>query len=384
MTDRATEIALSKEHMESYANFFMEHVPDVADNYELASKALELLAVARRPLSIQELAWAVALNDAPSALHTVSALGDNFVDTAEVMQLIQPFILPVDLEKLQKHQIMVHQSVKELILIKSPLRWNDANGLVRLLVDEATLSQRLETLEANLLNLCVRYLLLDEIGENSLFSPEQLGAELPQSHDLFDDNLDSSRYDATCTWDEWEEDMLCYDPSECGLGGLFAYASVYWVDHFSVATARSMPDIRIIEKLCQRGSKRLDNWLKQNCRPNCTFKPRWDADSELFDPLGVTALYGSRAMLDNMLITSQFEKEAYLDNSGLQAAHHIVVNHHSADLFRVRMLFYADKLGSQLRTSEFCRTVMRHWRTGNRNRPGWHDVMELFIKWSLS
>ncbi|KAH8205463.1 hypothetical protein TruAng_000369 [Truncatella angustata] len=248
---------------------------------------------------------------------------------------------------------MVHQSVKELILIKSPLRWNDANGLVRLLVDEATLSQRLETLEANLLNLCVRYLLLDEIGENSLFSPEQLGAELPQSHDLFDDNLDSSRYDATCTWDEWEEDMLCYDPSECGLGGLFAYASVYWVDHFSVATARSMPDIRIIEKLCQRGSKRLDNWLKQNCRPNCTFKPRWDADSELFDPLGVTALYGSRAMLDNMLITSQFEKEAYLDNSGLQAAHHIVVNHHSADLFRIKSL--TDEIYESL--ADFSRTI---------------------------
>ncbi|KAG2004120.1 hypothetical protein GB937_009137 [Aspergillus fischeri] len=49
--------------------------------------------------------------------------------------------------------------------------------------------QQLEDLNAFILDICIRYLLLDDIDQRSLFSEEQMAiAELPQDDDLFNDN----------------------------------------------------------------------------------------------------------------------------------------------------------------------------------------------------
>lgn len=84
---------------------------DDPENDELARTALKLLVVAHRPLSILELAWAVALGTARD-LTTVHAIAQ-VVDHQRIMSLIYPFIARVDYEYPQKHQIrFVHQSVK--------------------------------------------------------------------------------------------------------------------------------------------------------------------------------------------------------------------------------------------------------------------------------
>jgi hypothetical protein len=51
--------------------------------------------------------------------------------------------------------------------------------------DQTILDQRVESLEAFILDICIRYLLLHEIGNTDLFSEEQVAiAEQPQELDI--------------------------------------------------------------------------------------------------------------------------------------------------------------------------------------------------------
>lgn len=88
---------------------------DDPENEELARTALKLLVVAHRPLSILELAWAVALGTTRdlTAVHALAQV----VDHQRIMSLIRPFIARVDYEDLQKHQVrFVHQSVRQFAI----------------------------------------------------------------------------------------------------------------------------------------------------------------------------------------------------------------------------------------------------------------------------
>lgn len=148
--------------------------------------------------------------------------------------------------------------------------------------------------------------------------------ELPQEFDLFNDNEDPTDYDPCCTWEAWEENMIRYDPTDRGFGELFVYASCYWLEHFGAITVEPLPGLGNIENLCQAGSTRLQNWIKQNCRPECTIKPRFLFDSSLYDPLSITSLYGSEAMLRDMLESSDFGKDQFLPNPAIGATDQIL------------------------------------------------------------
>ena len=77
-------------------------------NQELARVALRFLAVCRRPPSVLELAWAVALGTAQQDVTTVVALAE-LVDHQRVLSLIHPFIIRIDFNDHGKHQIrLVH------------------------------------------------------------------------------------------------------------------------------------------------------------------------------------------------------------------------------------------------------------------------------------
>ena len=80
-------------------------------NEHLATCALETLAVARRPLSILELGWAVALVDPVIESQSLSQL-ESCVDAVRVLNLLQPFLLRIDFENHKKRQVMLDRRTR--------------------------------------------------------------------------------------------------------------------------------------------------------------------------------------------------------------------------------------------------------------------------------
>ncbi len=347
-------------HPEVYADaagLFPHRTTNDPESDKLAIAALKILAIARRPLSILELGWAVAPGVTPlNAITSVESLAA-LVDHQRVLRLSCPFVNTdnVDFGDVRKRQLnfkLVQPSAAEFIVGRR------ASG--------AHLS---EILEAEILDICIRYLLLDPIGEVSLFS-EDLAAikELPQSANLFDDDDSDAEANNTAgsvlnsTWEGYERDMARFDPAERGFGELFAYASCHWIEHFGTTSGdeNSRPHLKDIENLCQAGSTRISNWISQNSRPDCTLKARFEFDSSLYDPLSITALYGSEAMLRRVLKESDFDDMSkFKPVPAMEAADQIL---QWGELSRLRLL-WSSKIGLQVWNMEFFRRVLNWTKT---------------------
>ncbi|KAK5207557.1 hypothetical protein LTR41_006601 [Exophiala xenobiotica] len=144
-----------------YAKLFAHQTGDDSTNEQLVTSALEILAVAQRPLSILELVWAIALNDPCAEIETLEEIKD-WVDEKRALGLLQPFLPQIDLEDVKKRQVtLVHQSLKELILRHAPCNWGHpqttAEGF-----DKQRIWPRQPELQASLLHACVKYLLFSE------------------------------------------------------------------------------------------------------------------------------------------------------------------------------------------------------------------------------
>lgn len=350
---------------ELYANLFIRCVGDDLEAQNMAATALEILAMAQRRLSILELAWAVALATADPDVTTVAEVAE-LVDHQGVMVLIQPFVASVDFSDLKKRQvILVHQSVKEFIMNGWASSRRGLQNVEKLPGSKTAAPPNTLRLDRSIFDICVRYLLLDEINDVPLFSDEQFAIEeLPKDLDLFSDDNDAAAYNADCSWENWEEGMIRYDPADRGLGELFVYASCHWISHFRSITAEPLPDLNSIEKLCQANSTRLHNWTSQNSRPDCVVQARFEFDGSLYDPLSITSLYGSEVLLLKMLETSEFDSDRFLPNTAMLAADQIL---QWGDLSRLRMLFFGRGTGHHLRNLEFFRLIINSWRFFNKN-----------------
>jgi hypothetical protein len=380
------EAALPQDLSKLYASLLSRCTGDDSENFQLASTALKVLAVIHRPLSILELAWAVTLSVADNVT-TVHALGKQ-VDHRRIVGLIHPFISRVDFNDVKKYQVrLVHQSVKEFVLetlISKYLRpqYPPSGDTGHVPVDQCS-----EGPEAFILSICIKYLLLDEIGIRDLFSEEQVAiAELPQECDIFSGNEQPVKYDRNCTWETWEENMIRFEPTERGFGEFFVYASCYWLKHFGAVEVEPLPDLSNIERLCQAGSIRLHNWIQQNCRPGCTVAPRFEFDYRLYDPLSITSLYGSVPMLRDLLKSSSFVKDVYLPNPAMEAVDQIL---RWGDVSRLLILFFDDQVGHQLQNLDFFRSIIKAWQNSHQRAqevavgwnseyvPNWDDLFAL-------
>lgn len=363
------ELPLSTELSKLYNKLLSQCTSNVFENDYDARTALKLLSICRRPLSILELTWAVTLNG-PRRVSTVNELAKR-VDCQRVMSLIAPFISSIDFNDLKRHQVrLIHQSVKEFILEEGKSHQTFQQDPMILESDTMLFDQRSQILDAFMLGICTRYLLLEEISTEHLFSVEQLAiAELPQEIDLFDDNEKSAEYDPHCSWESWEEGMVRFDPTERGFGEFFVYASSHWLDHFGAITVEPLPSLSSVENLCQAGSTRLHNWTQQNSRPRCTIMPRFPFDSSLYDPLSITSLYGSEAMLRKLLENSDFAKENFLREPAMAAADQIL---RWGDVSRIRIIFFNERIGHQLQNLDFFRLILRRWYEPSKrwNKPG--------------
>lgn len=353
-----------------YTTLISRYSSDDPENKELAAVALKLLAAACRPLSIQELTWAVALAVAQHEINTVADLAQ-LVDYKRVMSLIYPFVTRVDFTDLKKRQVrLVHQSVKEFVVQD----WSYLEGSHTLTASGQSIESRIKNLEGFMLDICIQYLLLQEVGTVPLFSDEQIAIdELPQEVDLFSDRK-SFEYDVNCTWEVWEEDMISFDPTERHFGGFFVYASSHWPKHLGATESGSLPRLAQLEKLCQAGSMRLHNWTNQYCRPGCAIKARFDFDGELYDPLSIISLYGSDAILRHMLQESDFDKDKYFHSTAAIAADQIL---QWGNLSKLEILFLEGKLRHQLRNLDFFRLIIKRWSDFGSRHDNWANAFDL-------
>lgn len=257
------QMALPSELSLLYKNMFDSYTSNQEENKRLGFSALKFLAATRRLLSIAELACAVTLGEAPEPITSVADL-EEFIDCQRIMNIIQPFISHIDFNDLGRRQIqLVHQSVKEYILAEVQKEY-PAKMVLEQTLNLDDVGKPVEELELAVLNLCIKYLLLDEVAAQSLFSDTQAAIiELPQEVDLFSDQDDPIEYTTDCTWDKWEEDFTRYDPTERGFGDFFAYAAAFWTEHLGCVTVEPLPALSDIEIICKAKSRRLDNWTLQ-------------------------------------------------------------------------------------------------------------------------
>lgn len=306
-----------------YITLLLRCSSDDPENYDIASTALRLLSVARRPLSITELAWTVAMAVASPKVTNITALS-RLVDHHRIFECIHPFIHQVDFSDLKKRQVeVVHQSVREFLQIHHASRKQSRQGFLSEEKTGSTPSGSLcpESLEASMLDVCLRYLALDDIGQKQLFSEHQIMIdELPEEVDLFNERTEPVEYNPHCSWEEWESSMIQYDPAERGFGEFFVYASCHWVEHYREISTTSLVNLESIERVCESGSIRLNNWIEQNRRPGCAIKPRFEFESSLYDPLSITSLYGSETMLVALLQSADLDRKEYIPYSVIAAA----------------------------------------------------------------
>ncbi|KAK7953340.1 hypothetical protein PG996_014233 [Apiospora saccharicola] len=308
---------------ELYVKLLSRYTSDDSENLKIAISALEVLAMSQRDLSILELAWAVTMNMAPKDIRTVADI-EALVDARRVLNRIRPFVADVDFSDLKKRQVrLAHQSVKELVLGGLDTHWPEIKGLA--------------------------------LSETQGLSPDR-GSEALEAVGKHGEN------------------MVRYDPSNRGFGELFVYASCHWIEHAGAVKAPHIPELRSIETLCQAGSLRLKNWTAQHSRPQCTIQPRLDWGNTPYDPLSVIALYGSQAMLHDMMERSDLKKGFYRPCTVMEAVDVVVL---WGDLSRVRTLFQGVKTGPQLRNLEFFCLVIKRWSESDRDNPEWDKIFDL-------
>lgn len=167
--------------------------------------------------------------------------------------------------------------------------------------------------------------------------------------------------------------MIHYDPTGHGFDEFFIYTSCHWLEHFGTIIVEPLPNLTSITNLCQAGLTWLHNWIQQNCHQRCVITPRFQFYSSLYDLLSITLLYGSEAMLHDMLKNLNFDKK-FLQKPAMKATDQVL---QWGNVSRLRILFLDDKLDHQLQNLDFFWLIIRRWSDPIINHYNWDLVFDL-------
>lgn len=266
--------------------------PDVQANKMTVQKALETLAVARRPLTVGELSYATFIDECGPNLPEL----DQAAESVDLMTLVRPFVSTTIVGTGQRVGLrLVHQSLLELVLMAPPIQW-------KALLDESSdfqqndkgREQRRARLESAMLRRCVGYLLFEEFQTKklSLALPTELFGIETDDDPLMgmnlsdvDDEVNNKNEDVVST-----EVTSELNPEELGFGKFFAYAAAYWTEHIIATPLALKPKADDLVDLCGKGTRCLENWIEMWKRPTCSFfEERTFLEDGERDPLMVMA-----------------------------------------------------------------------------------------------
>lgn len=355
---------------------------DDLNNRTLLQSALEILAVARRPLTVEELACALrVINPDGEDPTTLSELND-LADSIDLLSLIRPFVAASDGQSRGSPRLrLIHLSLKELLLSSPPSEWTATEWTATGEVTRRNKEERLQELEAGLLRRCIAYLLLGECEESDLLLDWKDGsaeAELLGIGNPFDNEMDAPTPTSPRSALSLPSSYT-FDPSQLGFGRLFAYAASYWTDHFSDVAPELRPDVRSLAVLCQRGTRRLENWVQQWRRPNCTQRPERDLYNAT-DLLAVVSMFGPVASITDVLHLDPDESTVAPDSVRMAACHLM----RCGQIATLRRLVQCEKLGKPLRSYKFLNDELNDsglWSTAAQaNESGeWGNIFAFLI-----
>ncbi|KAK6854665.1 hypothetical protein PG995_009758 [Apiospora arundinis] len=155
-----------------YAKLLQNRVKQNPKLLAIASRALEILAVSRRLLSVREVAYAIALTGCDK---TPTRLQDIETSPNRIKQLIEPFVAQYNYNDATLPQIkLLHRSLQELIFRHPPSEWtaDDNSMLSQYEVPEVAVQKRRAALELQMFHGCARYLLLEDINGHFFFAED--------------------------------------------------------------------------------------------------------------------------------------------------------------------------------------------------------------------
>ncbi|KAJ2969746.1 hypothetical protein NQ176_g8510 [Zarea fungicola] len=246
------ELLTFKGLTEMYWQLFQKCKADLDENEEMLSIALDTLAVSKRPLTVEELSYAVCIElDREYGAETLQEL-DDLASSRNFFEIVQPFVhkLPVNNGKDQLR--LVHHSLRELILRRPAAEWMQT-AKTKLKRGERPPTRKPQ-LEGHILQRCVNYLLYDECRENRLPFLDS-GDLLFEVGDVFHDSDDEGTFPETET-----SKTERFDPKAFGFGGFYAYAASCWTHHFTHAADDLAPSADQLITLCSKDDPRTLNW----------------------------------------------------------------------------------------------------------------------------
>lgn len=294
------ELLTFKGLTEMYWQLFQKCKADLDENEEMLSIALDTLAVSKRPLTVEELSYAVCIElDREYGAETLQEL-DDLASSRNFFEIVQPFVHKLAVDNGKDQLRLVHHSLRELILRRPAVEWmQTAKTKVKRGERPPT---RKPQLEGHILQRCVNYLLYDECKENRLPFLDS-GDLLFEVGDVFHDSDDEGAFP------EAENGKTeRFDPKAFGFGGFYAYAASCWTHHFTHAADDLAPSADQLITLCSKDDPRTLNWIEQWRRPNCSYSldPGYQLlEAHLFhgvsDPLTVASVYGSAKSIGRLL-----------------------------------------------------------------------------------
>lgn len=352
-----------------YTKLFIQVSDSDADNENILSDTLEIMATAERPLSVLELGWAVALRDTEAEVTTVEGLKD-YVDTERLLGLLSPFVSILNskgdetpgVKRQSVH--LVHQSLRELVLQSPPRSWAQRQPFSDSIATK-TIPERRSELHGKFVRDCVRYFFMEDIENRQLLSEEQDLAQTLDGMpgmDVFDDDSD---IDVSSPKDEPQNiPEPSFDPFENGFGGFFIYASCYWLHHLRKVERRHGPDLETVVSLSTAGTRRSDNWWEQFHRPECTFRPdESQARPTMLDPFTILSLYGQESLLQDLLRDCDQDSILVQD----QQKHAVIAILRMGDLNRLPILIQLKPGEDLYHCVRLFEEVLHHWSQHHLN-----------------
>ncbi|KAJ0114311.1 hypothetical protein J7T55_010700 [Diaporthe amygdali] len=266
-----------------YERLFKDAESATCNDRDILERALETLAVARRPLTIDELARAAYIDDAENG-ESLSALNEA-AEEIDFLSLVRPFVTTLEESADGKNPRvrLVHQSLVELLLTARPSEWdNMAATKDRRRITEQQKEQRRLELNEQLMGRCVKYLLLDDLEDK----PSDEDA------DTVIDTASEEPHEQDETWGVLGFDEMFVEPetqkraetrAQISHLQFYEYAASHWASHFAACEKVAAENLR-------ENAKALLNVAASGCTDWVSFvRTEKEAEGEVFPTSSETA-----------------------------------------------------------------------------------------------
>lgn len=283
--------------VDMYEQLFKDAESATCNDREVLERALETLAVARRPMTVDELARAAHLDDPECAESLVSL--NEAAEEIDFLSLVRPFvaIMESSVDGSSPRVRLVHQSLLELLLTARPSEWDEmAATKEHKRVTDKEKEQRRRKLNEQLMNTCVKYLLLGDLEAN-LSDDDADFSPMSAQEEVDDEAYDGLGFDEMFA--EPEKQKRTRTRAQISHLHFYEYAASHWVSHFAACEKYAAEDLR-------ERAKNLLDVTASGCTDWVSFvRTEKEAEGELFpsssEPATLAAYFGLGETLAGIL-----------------------------------------------------------------------------------